>query len=153
LTNKGLGLRMSTGTQEPTKKSEKRVAKPSPTVVKHTFASLRKHMQEIKGGLDSSTVLEVVEEDESSGTKENKNPERKENKILTPPFVVDLLTQVESPTRMMQARQPFSLERVGGLPDQTRGLVCSRHVPRREEWISSSTSERWVKWPARYLGT
>jgi hypothetical protein len=94
-TNQGLGLRLSTGTQEPTKKLKKSVVKSSPTVVKHTFASLRKHMQEIKGGLSSSTTLEVVDEDESR-TKENKDPATKENEMLTPPSVIDLLTQVEN---------------------------------------------------------
>jgi hypothetical protein len=95
LTSKGLGLRLSTGTQEPTKKSKKSVVKSRPTEVKHTFASLRKHMQEIKVGLANSSTLEVVDEDEPT-TKENKDPSTNENKILTPPFVVDLLTQVEN---------------------------------------------------------
>lgn len=152
-TNQGLGLRLSTGTQEPTKKLKKSVVKSSPTVVKHTFASLRKHMQEIKGGLSSSTTLEVVDEDESR-TKENKDPATKENEMLTPPSVIDLLTQVEN--REIDDEESTATIFVGtggGRPGQTHGLVCSRRAPRKVVWISTWTSKRWVRWPARYLET
>jgi hypothetical protein len=92
LTDQGLGLRVATGTQETAKKSKTRVVKSSPPVVKHTFASLRKHIEEIRGGLANEATMAKVEEDEVT-TKENKPPTRNENEILTPPFVVDLLSQ------------------------------------------------------------
>jgi hypothetical protein len=95
LTDQGLGLRLSTGTQEPAKKPKERVVKSSPPVVKHTFASLRKHIQDIKGGLANEAAMAEMEKDEAR-KKENKPPTRNENEILTPPFVVDLMTQEEN---------------------------------------------------------
>jgi hypothetical protein len=95
LTKQGLGLRLSTGTQDETKKTRKGVLKSSPTVVKHTFSSLRKHLQAVKGSLPKYSATEEVDEDETT-TKENEPPTKNENEILTPPFVVDLFTQEEN---------------------------------------------------------
>jgi hypothetical protein len=98
LNDQGLGLRLSTGTQEPakkTKKSKKCALKRSPTMGQHTFASLGKYMQDIKRDLPTDVAVEEVDEDAAT-EKENKYPTENENEILTPPFVVDLLTQVEN---------------------------------------------------------
>jgi hypothetical protein len=96
LSERGLGLRLSTGTQEPVKKTKSRGVKSSPKVVKHTIASLRKHVQEFK-----ASQKEDDDENERAGN-ENKEPTTNDNKILTEPLVVDLMTQenrsVESPS-------------------------------------------------------
>jgi hypothetical protein len=51
LDKKGLGLRMSTGTQDkPVKKQKSCIIKSKPRVVKHTVGSIANHMQEFKKG-------------------------------------------------------------------------------------------------------
>ncbi len=98
LTNQGLGLRLSTGTQledEPSKKKTKKSCDPisKAKVVKHTFgSSVVQHMQKLKGSLAARTLIEELDENKAA-TKENKEPTTNENEILTPPFVVDLLTK------------------------------------------------------------
>ncbi len=52
------------------------------------------HMQKLKGSLAARTLIEELDENKAA-TKENKEPTTNENEILTPPFVVDLLTQQE----------------------------------------------------------
>ena len=42
LDQQGLGLRLSTGTQDTTTKTKSRIMKSTPKVVKHTFGSLKK---------------------------------------------------------------------------------------------------------------
>ena len=58
-----------------------------------------KHMQEVKGSLATSNTarFEVLDEDEVEAN-ENGEPttNKNENDILTPPFVVDLITQEEN---------------------------------------------------------
>jgi hypothetical protein len=49
-------------------------------------------MQELKGSLAARTIVEELDENKAA-TKENTEPTMNENEILTPPFVVDLLTQ------------------------------------------------------------
>jgi hypothetical protein len=100
LTDQGLGLRLSTGTQledEPTKTKKKKSCYPvsKAKVVKHAFgSSVVQHMQKLKGSLAARTLIEELDENKAA-TKENKEPTTNENEILTPPFVVDLLTQQE----------------------------------------------------------
>jgi hypothetical protein len=94
---KGLGLRMSTGTQdEPVKKKKSCIVKSKPRVTKHTvLGSIANHMKEIKKGF-VPPVRKEEEEEKVPAMKENEDPNsRKENEIgdFTPPFVVDLLTQ------------------------------------------------------------
>jgi hypothetical protein len=101
LTDQGLGLRLSTGTQledEPTKKKKKKSCYPisKAKVVKHGFGSLKQHMHELKGSVGATTIVEELEES-NAATKENTEPAVNEDKILTQPFVVDLLTQEDRP--------------------------------------------------------
>jgi hypothetical protein len=49
-------------------------------------------MHEFKGTLAMNAKKEDEDEEEAA-TKENKEPTSNENEILTPPFLVDLLTQ------------------------------------------------------------
>ena len=101
LNEQGLGLRLSTGTQLEDERPKKRKSccpKSKTKVYKQTFGTLLQHMQEIKGSLTTNTArLEVLDEGEVA-TKENEEPttNKNENDILTPPFVVDLLTQEEN---------------------------------------------------------
>jgi hypothetical protein len=60
--------------------------------VKHTVGSLMQHMQECKGTLAMNAKREDEDKEEAT-TKDNKEPSSNENKFLTLPFVVDLLTQ------------------------------------------------------------
>jgi hypothetical protein len=102
LTDHGLGLRLSTGTQldedEPARMKKIKSCYPTSKakVVKHTFGSIMQHMQELKGGLSTRTIVKELDETKAA-TKENEAPTTNENEndILTPPFVVDLLTQEE----------------------------------------------------------
>jgi hypothetical protein len=89
LNEQGLGLRLSTGTQEPTKSC---CMKSAPRVVKHRFGPLT-HQYKFKRTKDMSAKKEDKIEEEAA-TRENKEPRtRNEYEILTPPFIVDLLTQ------------------------------------------------------------
>jgi hypothetical protein len=97
LTNQGLGLRLSTGTQledEPSKKRTKKSCYPisKAKVVKHAFGSLMQHMHELKRSVGDTTVVEELDKS-NAATKENTEPAVNEDEILTQPFVVDLLTQ------------------------------------------------------------
>jgi hypothetical protein len=49
-------------------------------------------MQELKGSLAARTLIEELDKN-MAATKKNKEPTTNENEFLTPPFVVDLLTQ------------------------------------------------------------
>jgi hypothetical protein len=88
LNEQGLGLRLSTGTQEPTKS---RYVKETPRVVKHTFGPLKQYKFKRTQAINAKKEDKIEEE---AATRENKKPRtRNENEILTPPFIVDLLTQ------------------------------------------------------------
>ena len=89
LGEQGLGLRMSTGTQDPEEKKEKQVVKVTPKFVKHRCRSMREHMKELKGSMERNCEKERNGE-EADGITENKPDEIEDE---TPPFVVDLLTQ------------------------------------------------------------
>jgi hypothetical protein len=94
----GLGLRVSTGTQmddEPEKRKKKCCPKSKAKVAKHTFGSLMQHMQEIKESLGTRPSFEKIEKNPEA-SKQNEEPTTNENEILSPPFVVDLLTQEEN---------------------------------------------------------
>jgi hypothetical protein len=94
----GLGLRLSTGTQledEPEKKKKSCCPKSKAKVAKHTFGSLIQHMHEFKESLATRPSFDEIENNKEA-SKENEEPTTNENEILSPPFVVDLLTQEES---------------------------------------------------------
>jgi hypothetical protein len=50
------------------------------------------HMHELKGSVGATTIVEEMDENKAA-TKERTEPTVNEDKILTQPFVVDLLTQ------------------------------------------------------------
>ena len=87
LTNQGLGLRLSTGTQledEPSKKKTKKSCDPisKAKAVKHAFGSLMQHMHELKRSDGDTTEGEELDES-NAATKENTVPAENEEKILT----------------------------------------------------------------------
>ena len=64
-------------------------------MAKHTFGSLIQHMHEFKESLATRPSFDEIENNKEA-SKENEEPTTNENEILSPPFVVDLLTQEES---------------------------------------------------------
>jgi hypothetical protein len=94
----GLGLHLSTGMQledEPEKKKKSCCSKSKAKVAKHTFISLMHHMQELKESLSSRTSIEEIEKNKTPSNN-YEEPTTNKDEILSPPFIVDLLTQEET---------------------------------------------------------
>jgi hypothetical protein len=94
LDERGLGLRLSTGTQDeeesPTKKKKSCMVKAKAKRTKHTIGTIMQQRNEFQLQLAEE---EEAEDDDSKQAvmKENKDPN--ENPNFAPPFVVDLMTQ------------------------------------------------------------
>ncbi len=119
-------------------------------------------MKEFKRSLTMNDLKEADKE-KMKAEKGNDNPDspnKKEKQNLTPPFVVDLLTQegceeqelIQSPSQYT-AQQPILEDGnwVDGQTHPTTGFACFNHTQQKEEQISLSTGVRWERWPCRCL--
>ena len=130
----GLGLRMSTGTQDETVKKQKScIVKSKRAVTKHTVGSIAKHMKELKKSVVVTPVQVKEDAEKVMEMKENEDPNlTNKNGIedLTPPFVVDLLTQEDGggEESIQSSGQGSTATYVGGW--ETGGWTSSH-----ESWV------------------
>jgi hypothetical protein len=95
LDGEGLGLRWSTGTQDEPTKKKSCVVKAKAKVVKHTLGPIFEHRKEFKRSLTMKDLKQANKE-KVKAEKENDDPNatnKNKKQNLTPPFVVDLMTQ------------------------------------------------------------
>ena len=119
LNEQGLGLRLSSGMQDPMKKTKSRVMKSKVKVVKHTFGSIDRHMQEFQRALATNAGKNEEVDEVDWAMKDNREATSNVKNILKPSaFVVDLLTQdeddgsVESPSAYIILRIIFKYSSV-----------------------------------------
>jgi hypothetical protein len=136
----GLGLHLSTGTQEPT---ESRCVKLTPKVVEHTFGPLTQYKFRRTLAMNSKKEDQTEEEVAMRETKEPRT--WNENEILIPPFIVDLLTGILGGGKQRVDRLQTYLQ---------SGLASFKHAQlNKEEQLSMWTRMHWERWPPLCLET